>query len=333
MYSFCRGQKYSKQGKNLYFCRRWLAGNPYSSGIISDHKIALMSQIGKSSSKRSKPSYVMAIVGVALVLFLFGIVGWLFLNLKKSGEMFRENIQVHAWINPGASKKQIDSLQSYITSVPYVKNVEYVTKEKAVEKWNAENDSSWRKFITNNPLPESIDFYVKADYMDKDSLSILSNRLDSSFAGVMSEFQYPKETVSYVSSYTRYIAAGILVFAIILSIIVIISIDNTIRLAMYSNRFLIKTMQMVGATRGFIAKPLNLRAIINGLIAAVIAIIAVFGFILLVENFIPWLRLLRDGVNMTIIIVGILVLGITISLMSTHRSVLKYLQMKLDDLY
>ncbi len=293
-----------------------------------------MSQFGKStSSKRSKPSYVMAIIGVALVLFLFGIVGWLFLNLKKSGEMFRENIQVHAWISPSAVKSHIDSLQNYIASRPYVKTAEYVTREKAVEKWDAQNDSSWKKFITNNPLPESIDFYVKADYMDKDSLSILSNYLDSNFVGIMSEFQYPKETVGYVSSYTRYIAAGILVFAIILSIIVIISIDNTIRLAMYSNRFLIKTMQMVGATRGFIAKPLNIRAILNGLIAAIIAIIAVFGFILLVENFIPWLRLLRDGGNMALISSGILILGITISLLSTHRSVLKYLQMKLDDLY
>ena len=293
-----------------------------------------MAQFGKSaSSKRSKPSYGYAIIGVALVLFLFGIVGWLFLNLKKSGEMFRENIQVHAWLMPSAGKKQIDSLQKYIASLPYVKTAEFVSKEKAIQKWNAENDSSWKKFITNNPLPESIDFYVKADYMDKDSLSILSNYLESNFTGVMSEFQYPKETVGYVSSYTKYIAAGILVFAIILSIIVIVSIDNTIRLAMYSNRFLIKTMQMVGATRGFIAKPLNIRAIINGLIASILAIVAVFGFILLVENFIPWLRSLRDTTNMILIVSGILVLGITISWFSTHRSVLKYLQMKLDDLY
>ncbi|MEN9570586.1 MAG: hypothetical protein RL172_1817 [Bacteroidota bacterium] len=293
-----------------------------------------MSQFGKTASaKRSKPSYGYAIIGVALVLFLFGIVGWLFLNLKKSGEMFRENIQVHAWIAPTAKKIQIDSLQNYITSLPYVKTAEYVTKDKAVEKWNAENDSSWKKFITNNPLPESIDFYVKADYMNKDSLALLSNYLEANFSGVMNEFQYPKETVGYVSSYTKYIAAGILVFAIILSIIVIISIDNTIRLAMYSNRFLIKTMQMVGATRSFITKPLDVRAIINGLISAALAIVAVFGFILLVEKFVPWLRLLRDGQNMALIITGILILGVTISLVSTHRSVIKYLQMKLDDLY
>jgi cell division transport system permease protein len=293
-----------------------------------------MSLYGKTNSaKRSKPSYGYAIVGVALVLFLFGIVGWLFLNLKKSGEMFRENIQVHAWIAPSATQKQVDSMQMYIAGLPYVKTVEFVTKDKAIEKWNAENDSSWKKFISNNPLPESIDFYVKADYMNKDSLLTLSNYLEANFTGVLSEFQYPKETVGYVSSYTKYIAAAILLFAIILSIIVIISIDNTIRLAMYSNRFLIKTMQMVGATRGFIAKPLNVRAILNGFIASCVAIVAVFGFILLVENFVPWLKLLRDSFNMALIISGIFILGITISLVSTHRSVLKYLQMKLDDLY
>jgi cell division transport system permease protein len=92
-------------------------------------------------------------------------------------------------------------------------------------------------------------------------------------------------------------------------------------------------MQMVGATRGFITKPLNIKAVINGLVAAFIAIVTVFGFILLVESFVPWLRLLRDASNMAIIITGIIILGVSISLLSTHRSVLKYLQMKLDDLY
>lgn len=293
-----------------------------------------MSQFGRSASaRRSKPSYAYAIIGVALVLFLFGIVGWLFLNLKKSGEMFRENIQIHAWIAPSANKKQIDTLVQYVTAIPYAKGVEYITKEKALQKWNAENDSSWRKFLNNNPLPESVDFFVKADYMNADSLSNLKTELEGRFPGVMSEFQYPNETVGTVSSYTKYIAAGILVFAIILSLIVMISIDNTIRLAMYSNRFLIKTMQMVGATRSFITRPMNIRAIVNGLIAAGIAIVAVLGFIGLAEKFVPWLKLLRDGNNMALIAGGILVLGVSISLFSTHRSVTKYLKMKLDDLY
>ena len=293
-----------------------------------------MAQFGKSASaKRSKPSYAYAIIGVSLILFLFGIVGWTFLNLKKLGELFRENIQVHAWIAPSAGKKQIDTLQNFIAAIPYVKSAEYVTKEKAMERWNTENDTSWKKFITNNPLPESIDFYVKANYMNEDSLNNLRAVLDSNFAGTMSEFQFPEETINNISSFTQYVAAGIFIFAVVLSIIVIISIDNTIRLAMYSNRFIIKTMQMVGATRGFIARPLDLRAVINGLISAIIAIIAVLGFIIVAENFIPWLKQLRDTTNIAMIFGGILVLGITISLASTHRSVLKYLKIKLDDLY
>jgi cell division transport system permease protein len=293
-----------------------------------------MSQFGKASTKRSKPSYVNTIVGVALVLFLFGLVGWLFLNLKRSGELIRENIQVHAWIAPAASKIQIDTLQHFIASLPYVKSSEYVTKEDAIKKYESGGeDTTWKEFITNNPLPESVDFYVKADYMNSDSLAILSNYLDANFPGVVSEFQFPKATVSHISAAAKYITAGLLAFAILFSIIVTISIDTTIRLAMYSNRFIIKTMQMVGATRGFIVKPLNIRAIINGLIAASIAIFVLSGFIGVAENFIPDLKLLRDSENTFILTGGMLVLGILISFISTHRSVLKYLQMKLDDLY
>ena len=293
-----------------------------------------MSQFGKASTKRGKPSYVNTIVGVALVLFLFGLVGWLFLNLKRSGELIRENIQVHAWIAPSANKKQIDTLQNFIASLPYVKSSEYVTKEDAIKKYESGGgDTTWREFITNNPLPESVDFYVKADYMNSDSLAVLSNYLDANFPGVVSEFQFPKATVSNISTAAKYITAGLLAFAILFSIIVTISIDTTIRLAMYSNRFIIKTMQMVGATRGFIVKPLNIRAIINGLIAASIAITVLFGFIGIAESFMPDLKLLRDSKNTFILTGGMLVLGILISFVSTHRSILKYLQMKLDDLY
>ena len=92
-----------------------------------------MAQFGKASAKRGKPSYIYAIIGVALVLFLFGLVGWIFLNIRKTGEYFKESIQVHAWIERTANKKQIDSLKSYLTSLPYAKDVEYITREKAIE--------------------------------------------------------------------------------------------------------------------------------------------------------------------------------------------------------
>jgi cell division transport system permease protein len=292
-----------------------------------------MAQFGKSSSKKGKPSYGYAIIGMALVLFLFGIVGWFFLNLRKTGDYFKENIQVHTYLNRDASKKRIDSLVKYIETLPYTNKVEYVTKEKAIEKWNTENDTTWKMFLKNNPLPESIDFYVKANYVEEDSLNLLSNQLQAAYPGVISEFQFPTETVAKVSNYVKTGGIIFLFAAIILTILVVFSIDNTIRLAMYSNRFLIKTMQMVGATRGFIAKPINQRAVINGLISSFIAIIAVWASVLLIESFLPDFKLLHDNSGLTYLFLIIILLGILISLASTYRSVVKYLKMKLDDLY
>jgi cell division transport system permease protein len=292
-----------------------------------------MSDKQKSLRKKGKPSYAYAIIGVSLVLFLFGIVGWFFINLRKTGDYFKENIQVHTYLNRDASKKRIDSLKNYISSLPYTNRVEHVTKEMAIQKWNEENDTTWKQFLNNNPLPESIDFYVKANYVSQDSLNLLSSDLQTSFPGVISEFQFPTETVNKVSSYVKTAGMIFFILAIILTFFVVFSIDNTIRLAMYSNRFLIKTMQMVGATRWFIAKPIDQRAIINGLISAFIAIFAIKGSIYLIEVFLPEFKTLQNGNELLLLFLCITILGISISLISTHRSVIKYLKMKLDDLY
>ncbi|MBK8609893.1 MAG: hypothetical protein IPL84_08095 [Chitinophagaceae bacterium] len=292
-----------------------------------------MAQFGKASSKRGKPTYAYAIIGVALILFLFGIVGWFFLNLRKTGDYVKENIQVHVYMNPNAPKKKIDSLQNYIKAIPYAKEVQYVTKDMAIAKWNAANDTTWKQFLDQNPLPESIDFYIKSDYVQKDSLDLLSLDLLTRFPGLINEFQFPTETISQVSKFVKTAAYIFLFVAILLTILVVFSIDNTIRLAMYSNRFLIKTMQMVGATRWFIAKPINIRAIINGLIAAIIANIAVWFTIMLIESFAPSFKVLHDNTSLFLLFLVIIILGISITLISTHRSVIKYLRMKLDDLY
>ncbi|MEI7470657.1 MAG: permease-like cell division protein FtsX [Chitinophagaceae bacterium] len=292
-----------------------------------------MSQFGRASSKRGKPNYAYAIIGVALVLYLFGIVGWFFLNLRKTGDYFKENIQVQGFLNRDASKKKIDSVKNFVGALPYVKSIEYITKEMAVKRYEADNDTTWRKFIDNNPLPESIDFFVKASHVQTDSLKNISNIIDARFPGVISEFKYPEEIVSKVGGFAQNLVLGFLFAAILLTILVIISIDNTIRLAMYSNRFLIKTMQMVGATRWFIAKPINIRAIVNGLVASGIAIVLIWISVLLIEAFRPEFKVLRDNKSLILLFFTIIFVGITITLVSTHRAVIKYLKMKLDDLY
>jgi cell division transport system permease protein len=292
-----------------------------------------MAQFGKASSKKGKPSYIYAIIGVALVLFLFGIVGWFFLNIRKTGDYFKENIQVQAFLNRDANKKVIDSATKYIAALPAIKSVEYVTKEMAVKKYEAENDTIWKSFIKANPLPESIEYYVKAKYVEKDSLNAIATNIQEMYPGLVSEFKFPQEIVAKVGSFAKNLVLGFLIAAILLTILVIFSIDNTIRLAMYSNRFLIKTMQMVGATRWFISKPLDIRAVINGIIAALIAIGLLLGFIFLIEAFRPEIKVLRDNRSMFLLFTCIIILGVVINLLSTHRAVIKYLKMKLDELY
>ncbi|MBU6157557.1 MAG: permease-like cell division protein FtsX [Bacteroidetes bacterium] len=287
---------------------------------------------GKGSMKKARPSYIYSIIGVSLVLFILGILGWIFLNFQKVGTTLRENIQIHVWLTTG-SQKSITRLSDYISTQPYVKSWEYINKEKAKELYNKDGNESWDKILSENPLPESIDFYAKAEYVVKDSLERIALDLTQKFPGVISEVQYPKDLVISLTGRAQKIGLALMIMAVILGIVVIISIDSTIRLAMFSNRFLIKTMQMVGATRGFIARPMNIRAIVNGLVSAGIAIAAIWFVILWVESYIPDMKALRDTGNYLLLFGSILFIGVSISLYSTHRSVMKYLRMKLDDLY
>ncbi len=291
-----------------------------------------MANIGKSSMKRSKPNYIYSVVGVALVLLIMGIMGWFFLNISSVGNAFKEDIRISAYLRT-LNKDTIGQIQQYIAGQPFAKNVTYIDKTSAKQIWNKENNEDWATILDVNPLPESIDFYAKAEYVNSDSLNKISANLMAAYGDQITDLQYPKSLVSSLNERASKIGLIFLVVAIILCLIVTFSIDNTIRLAMFSNRFLIKTMQMVGATRGFIAKPLNIRAVINGLISSGIAIVILFSVISWAESQFPQLKTIRD-VKLTLILFGgLIVLGVGISVYSTHRSVLKYLKMKLDDLY
>ena len=291
-----------------------------------------MAVTGSSSLKRSKPNYIYSVIGVAIVLFIMGIMGWLFLNLHSIGDNFKEDIRISVYLRT-SDKNAIGKVQQYIASQPYAKNVEYVNKEKAKAIWNKENNEEWAKILDVNPLPESVDFFAKADYVNPDSLANISATIENTFKTDVADIQYPKSLVTNLNERATKIGVIFLVMSIILCIIVIISIDNTIRLAMFSNRFLIKTMQMVGATRNFISKPLVIRALINGLTSAFISIVLLFGLIQWAGSQFPQIRTIQGAGNDLLLFGGIIIMGVGISVFSTYRSVLKYLKMKLDDLY
>ena len=291
-----------------------------------------MAEVGKSSLKRSKPNYIYTIVGVSLVLLIMGIMGWFFLNINSVGNKFKEDIRLSVYLRT-LNKDTIGQIQQYIASKPYSKNVIYVDKNSAKQIWNKENNEDWAKILEVNPLPESIDFYAKAEYVNKDSLLKIVDELMGAYGNQITDLQYPQTLVNNLNERASKIGLIFLVVAISLSLIVIFSIDNTIRLAMFSNRFLIKTMQMVGATQSFIARPLNIRALINGLISSGIAIILLFLLIGWAESQFPQLKAISNFSHTLILFGGLIILGVGISVFSTHKSVLKYLKMKLDELY
>lgn len=291
-----------------------------------------MAQFGKASAKRSKPSYFMAILGVTIVLFFVGVFGWLLLNASRYTEELKEDIKIQVYLRRSVTQQDVDSLRNYIQSQPYTKSLEYIDKETAKKQWMDKGETDFTELLDENPLPASIDFNLKNQYVSKDTISAIKADLESRTM-VVESVKYPTFVVEKMGSSVR---AGLIVFAALAALFCLLSIiliDNTIRLAMYSNRFLIKTMQMVGATRGFIARPLNMRAILNGLLSALIAIGLIYGLMMLSEYFLPYLSDLRDNSKVAILFVFLILLGISITLFSTYRSVLKYLKMKLDELY
>jgi cell division transport system permease protein len=291
-----------------------------------------MTQPGKASIRRSKPSYFMSILGVTIVLFFIGVFGWIFLSAESYTRVLKENVKVAAYLSDKAKMADIDSLKKYLESKPYLKSIEYVDKEAAKKRFIAKGEPDFSNVIDGNPLNASLEFNLKSAFVKKDTLEAIKHDLLNRPL-VVEKVDYPDAVVEKIGSVIKWLLIGLVILSVIFSVLSIILIDNTIRLAMYSNRFLIKTMQMVGATRQFISKPMNIRAIINGTVAALISILVLYGLVLIFESFVPDLKDLRNMSKLFLLFFGLIVIGIGITVFSTNRSVLKYLKMKLDDLY
>lgn len=274
----------------------------------------------------------MAILGVSIVLLFIGVFGWIFLNASTYIRHLKEEVKVTVYLQENAKQEDIDLLKTSIEAEPYAKSTEYVDKETAKKRFEIEDGGNFEEFLDENPLPRSIEFYLNSAYVQKDTLANIKAALQENIL-LVNSVDYPVALVERMEIVLRWILIGLIILAVFFLLISIILIDNTVRLAMYSNRFLIKTMQMVGATRGFISRPMNIRAIINGSVAAFIAILIVMSIILLFEWLVPDFKVLRDNNKLALLFAVLMAVGIGITLLSTHRSVTKYLRMKLDELY
>jgi cell division transport system permease protein len=284
-----------------------------------------------TTGKKSKPSYVYAIIGISLVLFLLGTLGWLVINGRGLSRVFKEDIQVEVILHDNTRDEKMQLLKTILEKQAFTKKATVVTKEEAGKKFIAEGGEDFTELLDFNPLYSSIVLNLESKYVNTDSLQKIKAFVMQS--NIVRDVSYPNTVVDKMNSNFRKIGIILGVISFVLFIVVLVLIDNTVRLAMFSNRFIIKTMQMVGATRWFITRPFDKRAILNGTIGGGIAVLGLWIVISFAEAQLPSLKAMHEPVLLAILMVSMIIVGIMISLFSTHRSVVKYLKMHIEDLY
>lgn len=288
-------------------------------------------QDDKYSKRRLQSSLFISIISTSLVLFMLGLLGLVILYTRQLSDYVKENIGFSIIINEDVKEAGIIRLQKILDASDYVKSTEYITKEQAAKDLSTDLGEDFIGFLGYNPLLPSIDVRFKAEYANNDSLAkikktILLNK-------EVKEVFYQESLVDVINSNVRKISLFILSFSGILLLISIALINNTIRLSVFSRRFLIKSMQLVGATEQFISKPFIIKGITNGLISAMVAIALLITVIFLAQNELPELISMRDIDLFLSLFLFVILLGFLISWLSNYFAVRKYLRIKADDLY
>lgn len=285
----------------------------------------------RKKSDYFKTSSVTVIVSLSLVLFMLALVGWFLINTKKLTDYYKENIGFQIYLKDSASVSEIDRLRKELDISGYVKNTFFKSKEVAAAEMKKETGDDFVAFLGFNPLPVTITINLKSEYANADSIKWIVKEIAAS--PIVKEVVYQKILIEKINTNAGKLGLIILFFAALLAIVAVGLINNTIRLSIYSKRFLIRTMYLVGATQSFIRKPFILKGVRNGVISAIVSMIMLTLFIFVVTRYIPDLLVVQDE-NLLLLLFGIItVLGILISGFSTALSVRKYLRLKTDDLY
>lgn len=281
--------------------------------------------------KRITPSHIYSAIGVSLVLFLLGLLGWIMINGQGLNKFVRSSIQVDVILHDNTRAEKYNQLHEILKNQNFIEKAELITKEQALEQLSKIDAVDHGELLGFNPLYTSIALNLYPSYVNPDSLTKVEQFLKQS--NIVRDVVYAKPVVSSLTKVINRASIILAVVAGILLLSVVFLIDNTVRLSMFSNRHTIKTMQMVGATRGFIARPFDMSAILSGLFSAGVAILAIVGIRSLVLSRYPEIYAVEDFRYFIALLILILLLGVVISLFSTHRSVYKYLKLKVEDLY
>lgn len=285
----------------------------------------------KAHRKQLVSSQISAVMSTSLVLFMLGLLGLIMLYASTMSNYVKENLGFTVYLKDDAKEVDIVQFQKYLDASDFVKTTKYVSKDEAAEFMREELGEDFIGFMGFNPLKRSIDVRIKGEHATEDGiLKIESELLENQ---MIFEIDYPRDLIRIINSNVKKAGFVILIFCGLLSFIALALINNNIRLAVYSKRFIINSMKLVGATQGFIRRPFVIQGIVRGLLGALVANLLLLGIVYLVSSNVPELYRLQD-MNITLTLLGIVVLlGVVISGLSTTFAVRKYLRLSADELY
>lgn len=285
----------------------------------------------KHQKRRLISSYFSVVLSIALVLFLLGILGMLVLNAKTISDNFKERVVMTIYLNDSAKPVEISQLQKSLSLSSYIKETRYISKDEAADFMKQEYGDDFLDDVGYNPLQNSIEVNLKAEFVTEEKLDeIASATISKTF---VDDVRYDKDLVAVMNSNVKRISIWILVISGIFTVIAILLINSSIRLAVYSKRFIIKTMQMVGATKRFIRRPFLYKNVKLGIIGSILALLGMAVVLYYVDQTFPELELLNKPLLLGLLFIVIFFLGILISWVSTFFATQRFLNLKTERLY
>lgn len=285
----------------------------------------------KFTRRRLRSSYISVVVSISLVLFVLGLFGLLVINAKGIANEVKENFAITVLINNDAPEVEVRQFQKSLELTPYVKTTEFISKEEAAEELKEELDEDFMNFLGYNPLLNSIEVRLKADYVNEEQLAFLEK--EYSKKDFVNEVVYDKPLIQMMNENIERIGFFLIAGSILLSLVAIALINSSIRLSIYSRRFLIKTMQLVGATKTFIRKPFIWRSLRHGILGSLVALSFLTLLIYYVSVNVPGFAELQNPIKLAMLYGAVMLVGILISMSCTFFAMRKYLKLTTDQLY
>lgn len=291
----------------------------------------MASNFDNFQKRRLISAYFSVVLSVFLVLFLLGTLGFFIINSKKLADNFREDIPMTVFFKSETHDTILKAFGKELKTANFTKTFKYVSKEAAAKQHSDIIGEDFMTFLGQNPLQNSYDIYLKADFVERNSIAKIERQFRQN--PMVADIIYDKQLVNLVNDNIKNVSMWILIISGFLTIVAVLLINSSLRLSIHSNRFIIKTMQMVGATKSFIRKPFILKSIKLGMIGALLAIIALIGVLVYLQNNFPELGIIENQLLVGLVLLTIFGLGVLITGVSTFIATQRFLNLRTDDLY